>query len=205
MAFAERPSAFGPFQGQGFTGDYNTRRVIRWTDEPVGTRRQGASFPFLDGLDAGPTELTFGPNDAFYIGFMSDASWYPERARGGIYRVAFTGPAPFAVRDCHVAGDGFAIELTNSAGPASILPRNSVAVHRYFHEYRGSYYSDEIGHEDVPVHGVQLTADCRTLLVRTAPHLTPRIYRMNLRGVRSAGGQQLDNGEIYYTMHSVPK
>jgi len=31
MDFAESPARFGPFQNQGFSADYNTNQVIRWT------------------------------------------------------------------------------------------------------------------------------------------------------------------------------
>jgi len=207
LAFAESEVPFGPFQGQGFAADYNTQRIIRWTDEPVGERRQGACYPFLDGLDAGPTQMTFGPDGALYVGFMSDGSWYPERARGGVYVItasADESEQAFAVRRASATRDGFAIELTAPADPASVGPQTCERVHRYFHEYRGSYHSDEIAHEDVPVTRIELSADGRTLLLKCGPHVTPRIYSIQLRGLRSVSGKGLESGEMYLTVHTMP-
>jgi hypothetical protein len=103
-----------------------------------------------------------------------------------------------------LGGEGFAIKLTEPADPDSVRTAACVRVHRYFHEYRGAYHPEEIAHEDVTVRRVELSADRRTLLVATAPHLTPRIYRVQLRGVRSAGGRPLERGEMYFTVHAVP-
>jgi len=204
ILFAESTPSFGPFQGDGFAADYNTRRVIRWTEQEVGTERQGACYAFLDGLDAGPTDMVFGPDGALYIAFMSDGSWYHERPRGGVYRVRYRGRAPFSVHAAKITRDGFSIDFTGPVDPASIGTATCRKVHRYFHEYKGRYHSEEIAHEDVPVRGIRLSEDARTLTLITDNAVTPRIYKIHLRGVRSADGRPLDNGECFVTVKNVP-
>ena len=204
LTFADGEVPFGAFQGQGLAADYNTRRIIRWTDQPVGDGRQGACYPFLDGLDAGPTQMIFGPDGALYVGFMSDGSWYPERARGGIFRIVPEGPTGVSVLRAESTPTGFVVEFTEPVDPASIGPGTCDRVHRYFHEYEGRYHSEEIAHEDVPVQELVLSPDGRRLTLTTGPHVTPRIVALQLRGVRAVTGEALEVGEVYLTVHTQP-
>ncbi|MCP3920163.1 MAG: c-type cytochrome [bacterium] len=204
LAFADAEVPFGSFQGQGLAADYNTRRIIRWTDQPAGAGRQGACYPFLDGLDAGPTQMVFGPDGALYIGFMSDGSWYPERARGGVYRVVPEGRPGLAVLRVESTPTGFVVEFTEPVDPASIGPGTCDRVHRYFHQYEGRYHSEEVAHEDVPVQDLALSPDGRTLTLTTGRHVTPRIVALQLRGVRAMTGEALESGEVYSTVHTQP-
>ena len=204
VAFAESARPFGVFQGHAFAADYNTRRVIRWTDQAVGSLRQGACYAFLEGIDAGPTDLAFGPDGALYVGFMSEGDWYPERARGGIYRVWPQPASPFAILEARTVADGFEITFTGPVDPASVGPDACRKVHRWFHEYKGVYHSEEIAHEDVPVTGMDLSSDRRTLHLRTGAHVTPRICEIQLRGITSASGASLASKEVYLTVHTAP-
>ncbi len=204
LAFADAEVPFGPFQGQGLAADYNTRRIIRWTDQPAGAGRQGACYPFLDGLDAGPTQMIFGPDGALYVGFMSDGAWYPERARGGIFRVVPEGRAGVAVLRAESTPTGFVVKFTEPVDPASIGPGTCDRVHRYFHEYEGRYHSEEVAHEDVPVQEITLSPDGRSLTLTIGQHVTPRIVALQLRGVRAVTGEALEGGEVYLTMHTQP-
>jgi mono/diheme cytochrome c family protein len=205
IAIAETSPSFGPFQGDGFAADYNTRRIVRWTEQQVVEERQGACYAFLDGLDAGPTDVVFGPDGALYIAYMSEGSWYPERARGGVYRVSFEGSNPFAIRRAEITKTGFQIEFTEPVDPSSIDQATCRKVHRYFHEYKGTYHSEEIAHEDVPVRSIQLSQDAHQLTLTTDAHKTPRIYRIQLRGVRSEDGRPLHDGESFITVKAIPE
>ncbi len=212
MEFAESPVPFGPFQDQGFSADYNTNQVIRWTDYQIDDPRcpksipgrQGACYPFFSGTDAGPTEIIFGPDGAMYVGFMCDQGWYGGQARSGIYKISYVGPQTFAIRHARATKDGFRIELTDRADPASVTPDVCPKVHRWWHENKGTYASPEIAHEDVPVHDVTLSGDGRTLMLKTDPHVTPRLYRVELKGLRSTEGRDLADGLVYLTVHWVP-
>ncbi|NQU20815.1 MAG: hypothetical protein HQ567_05990, partial [Candidatus Nealsonbacteria bacterium] len=211
MDFAESPVPFGPFQGQGFSADYNTNQIIRFTDYPIDagpgkkylTGRQGTCYPFLKGTDAGPTEIVFGPDGAMYIGFMCDQGWYGGRARGGIYKVTYTGEPTFAVGEARAVKEGFRIELTAAADPATVTPDVCPKVRRWWHENKGAYASPEIAHEDVPVTEITLSPDGKTLLLKIESHVTPRLYRIDLKGLRSKAGRELADGLIYPTVHWV--
>jgi len=205
MAFAESPVPFGPFQGQGFSGDYNTNQVIRWTDYAVGEDRQGTCYPFLTGTDAGPTEIAFGPDGALYVGFMCDQGWYGGRARGGIYRVTYEGPPTVAVREARVERDGFRLEFTVALDPDSVSPDACRSVHRWWHENKGAYASPEIAHEDVPVQDVTLSADGRSLRLNVDVTLVPRLYRIRLRGLRARDGRPLPDEPVFLTVHDLPR
>jgi len=204
MDFAESPVSFGPFQDQGFSADYNTNQVIRWTDYAIGNQRQGACYPFFQGTDAGPTEIVFGPDGALYVGFMCDQGWYGGQARGGIYKVTFVGTRPFTIRQARVTKDGFAVEMTDRVDPASVSLETCPKVHRWWHENKGSYASPEIAHEDVPVRKISLADDGRTLQLQIASHVTPRLYRVELKGLRATQGQELAGGLVYLTVHWLP-
>ena len=205
MDFAESRTPFGPFQGQGFSADYNTNQVIRWTDYPIAGKRQGACYSFFTGAEAGPTEIVFGPDGALWVAFMSDSGWYGGRARGGIYKITYEGRPPLAVSRARVTRDGFSLEMTEPVDPTSVTPDICRKVHRWWHENQGTYASPEIAHEDVAVHEVKLAADGRTILLRTDPHVTPRLYRIELKGLKTKDGRALADGLAFLTVHWAPQ
>ena len=201
MDIAESQIPFGPFQGQGFSADYNTNQVIRWTDYALGTARQGACYPFFTGTDAGPTEIHFGPDGSLYVAFMCDQGWYGGRARGGIYKVSYVGPPPLAIWEARPTVNGFVIEMTGQVDPASVTLEVCPKVHRWWHENKGDYASPEIAHEDVAVRQITLGYDGKTLVLVTDPHVTPRLYRVELKGLRATDGRELADGLVYLTVH----
>ncbi|MEE8451069.1 MAG: DUF6807 family protein, partial [Thermoguttaceae bacterium] len=197
MDFADSDVPFGPFQGQGFSADYNTNQVIRWADYAVGEKRQGTCYNFFTGTDAGPTEIVFGPDGAMYVGFMCDQGWYGGRARGGIYKISYVGPRTFAVLEARAVKDGFTIELTDQVDPATVSLDICPKVHRWWHENKGTYASPEIDHEEVPVQEISVSADGKILHLKTDKHVTPRLYRIELKGLKSKEGRELVDGLIY--------
>ena len=204
MDIAESRVPFGPFHGQGFSADYNTNQVIRWTAYDLGTSSQGACYPFFTGTDAGPTEIRFGPDGSLYVAFMCDQGWYGGRARSGIYKVTYVGPPPFAIWEARPTADGFVIEMTGQVDPTSVSLDVCPKVHRWWHENKGDYASPEIAHEDVAVRQLKLGYDGKTLILVTAPHVTPRLYRLELKGLRAADGRELADGLVYLTVHWLP-
>ena len=204
MDIAESRVPFGPFHGQGFSADYNTNQVIRWTDYDLGTSSQGACYPFFTGTDAGPTEIRFGPDGSLYVAFMCDQGWYGGRARSGIYKVSYVGPPPFAIWEARPTADGFVIEMTGQVDPASVTLDVCPKVHRWWHENKGDYASPEIAHEDVAVRQLKLGYDGKTLILVTDLHVTPRLYRLELKGLRAADGRELADGLVYLTVHWLP-
>jgi len=204
MDIAESRVPFGPFHGQGFSADYNTNQVIRWTDYDLGTASQGACYPFFTGTDAGPTEIRFGPDGSLYVAFMCDQGWYGGRARSGIYKVSYVGPPPFAIWEARPTADGFVIEMTGQVDPASVTLDVCPKVHRWWHENKGDYASPEIAHEDVAVRKLTLGYDGKTLILVTDPHVTPRLYRLELKGLRAADGRELADGLVFLTVHWLP-
>jgi len=64
--------------------------------------------------------------------------------------------------------------------------------------------SPEIAHEDVAVRRLTLGYDGKTLILVTHPHVTPRLYRLELKGLRAADGRELADGLVYLTVHWLP-
>ena len=73
-------------------------------------------------------------------------------------------------------------------------------VHRWWHENKGDYASPEIAHEDVAVREIALGYDGKTLILVTDPHVTPRLYRLELKGLRATDGRLLADGLVYLTV-----
>jgi glucose/arabinose dehydrogenase/cytochrome c2 len=211
IAFAETGGRFGAFEGQGLAGDFNTRRVIRWTHDAAGARRQGACYDFAGGFELGPTALAFGPDGALYVAAMVDGTWLQGEARGGIYRIeaaqqaAPDAPRPFEVLEARARRDGFELRFTEALDPAS-LAGGSVKARRFAYEYRGGYFSEEIAHEELAFSAREVAPDGRSLRLRlAAPQLAPRIAALRLLGLRSAAGRPLRGGTFYVTVNGVPE
>ena len=55
----------------------------------------------------------------------------------------------------------------------------------------------------MPVQKISVSADGKTLHLKTDTHVTPRLYRIELKGLKSKEGRELVDGLIFATVHWV--
>lgn len=195
---------FGPFAGQFFMAELMFGgAIIRASVEVVNGQAQGSCFPFWGKGLMGPVVLTFDAKGRLWVGSITEPGWMAQPDRGAVYRLQFTGQAPFEMRDIQVRRDGFRVNFTTPVDPKSASDPAAYAVEHYRYEYTGSYGSPELDRTKVTVSSVSVAADGRSVDLQL-PLVKDRVYVITPRGVTSTKGEALVHPTGAYTLHEIP-
>lgn len=192
---------FGPFGGQFFVGEMNRERIVRVMLEQVNGAFQGACVPFLDslGLRKGNNRLAFGPDGSLWTG-QNDHGWLGEK---GIQRIVFTGKMPMDVYTMKLGRNGFDVTFTKSLRDSTALNPANYSFSRYYYSYHPQYGSKKQELEGVPVTGVKLSADGRTVSLSLGSLKPGFVYELHLGNILSGTGEPLRNRLVCYTLNQL--
>lgn len=192
---------FGPFAGQLLVGEMNQGRIVRVMLERVGGQLQGACLPFLDGqgLRKGNNRLAFAPDGSLWVG-QNAHGWAGEE---GIQRIVYTGKPPLDIHTMRLTPQGFELTFTQPVDAAAAAnPKNYVFRH-YYYQYHQRYGSDQQDVQAVPVTGVKVSADGRTVSLQLAALKPGYVYELRLGDIRTPAGKPLANKIICYTLNKL--
>jgi len=196
---------FGPFAGQFFMAELMFGgAIIRAAVETVNGQAQGSCFPFWGKGLMGPVVLTFDPKGRLWVGSITEPGWMAQPDRGAVYRIQFTGDAPFEMRDIRVLPKGFRVNFTTPVDPKTAADAASYGVEHYRYEYTGSYGSPELDRTKVTVDSVRVAEDGRSVELTLPPLVKDRVYLITPRGVKSAKGEALVHPIGAYTLQEIP-
>jgi len=196
---------FGPFAGQFFLAELMFGgAIIRANVEKVNGEYQGACFPFWGRGLLGPLTLAFDPRGRLWVGGITEPGWMAQPDRGALFRIDYTGRAPFEMQSLHVLPHGFRIVFTRPVAPATARDLASYRIEHYRYEYTGAYGSPELDRTRLHIERVELSADGRSVDLITAPLIKDRVYLLEARGVRSAEGEALVHPAGAYTLNEIP-
>jgi len=197
---------FGPFAGQFFMAELMFGgAIIRAAVETVNGQAQGSCFPFWGKGLMGPVVVTFDPKGRLWVGSITEPGWMAQPDRGAVYRIQFTGEAPFEMRDIRVLPKGFRVTFTTPVDPKTAGDAASYGVEYYRYEYTGSYGSPELDRTKVTVDSVSVAGDGRSADLMLPPLVKDRVYLVTPRGVKSAKGEALLHPTGAYTLHEIPQ
>jgi hypothetical protein len=196
---------FGPFPGQFFLAELmHGGAIVRASVEKVNGVYQGACFPFWGKGLLGPLTLAFDPKGRLWVGAITTPGWMGQPDRGALFRIDFTGPAPFEIETIRARPRGFRLVFTRRVDTKTARQAASYRIEHYRYEYTGAYGSPELDRTGVDVRGVELHADGRTVDLTTAPLIKGRVYALTAGGVRSTRNEPLLHATGVYTLNEVP-
>ncbi|HLY09987.1 MAG TPA: hypothetical protein VKW04_11840 [Planctomycetota bacterium] len=196
---------FGPFAGQFFMAELMFGgAIIRASVETVNGQAQGSCFPFWGKGLMGPVVLTFDPKGRLWVGSITEPGWMAQPDRGAVYRIQFTGEAPFEMRDIRVLPRGFRVTFTTPVDPKTARDPSAYSLEHYRYEYTGAYGSPELERTKVTVESVLVAADGRSVDLGLPPLVKDRVYLISPRGVKSAKGEALVHPLGAYTLQEIP-
>ena len=203
----------GPFKGQMLVADYQLSVVTRVMLEKVNGEYQGAVWPFAKGFLSGINRLAVGPDGKVYVGGGKGAHW--SGAVGpqmySLDRLAFTGKAPFEVKEVHAAADGFDLLFTEPVDPEAAGKPESYDVAQYTYEYHKAYGSPEFDHAGNPNSSTDIKiASAKVSDDKLKVHLTLEGLRkgyvtmVRSLDVVSDAGDNLRHDTFWYTLNEIP-
>lgn len=196
---------FGPFAGQFFLAELVFGGgIIRADLERINGEYQGACFPFWGRGLLGPLNLAFDPRGRLFVGSITEPGWMAQPDRGALYRIDHTGEVPFEIKTLRIRPDGFRIEFTRPATPASARDPKSYRVESWRYEYTGAYGSPEYDRAASPIERIEVADDGRSANLIMKPPVKDRVYLIRAGGVRSPAGEGLVHDSGAYTVNEAP-
>jgi hypothetical protein len=205
VAYDSTGGNFGPFAGQFFLAELMYGgAIIRASVEKVNGEYQGACFPFWGKGLLGPLTLAFDPRGRLWVGGITEPGWMAQPDRGALFRIDYTGQAPFEIQSIHVLPGGFRLQFTTPAAPDTARDRASYQIEHYRYEYTGAYGSPELDRTSVPIEKVEVAADGRSVTLTTASLVRDRVYLISAAGLRSTKGDLPVHATGAYTLNEIP-
>jgi hypothetical protein len=198
----------GPFAGQMVFGDVTYGGLQRAYLEKVGGEYQGAVFRMTQGLEAGVSRISLGPDGAIYTGGIgSTGNWGQEgKLKYGLQKLSLSGTDAFDILSMRAVDGGFRISYTQPLSEATaqdLAAKYEAAQWRYVPTPR--YGGPKVDEETLDVTSATLSRDRRTVTLKLAGLRPGRVvYVHSPRPFASASGQELWSTEAWYTLNRMP-
>ncbi|MZE55729.1 hypothetical protein GTY86_31525 [Streptomyces sp. SID5770] len=197
----------GPFAGQMLFGDVTYGGVQRGFLEKVGGEYQGAVFRLTQGLEAGVTRISVGPDGALYAGGLgAGGNWGQEgKLAFGLQKLSPNGANAFDIRAMRAVAGGFALEYTQ---PLSTQTATDLAKRYTIKQWRyaptADYGGPKIGEETLTAQSATLSADRKTVTLAIPGLKADRVVHVRSpRPFSSATGETLWSTEAWYTLNRL--
>ncbi|WP_435190655.1 ricin-type beta-trefoil lectin domain protein [Streptomyces sp. bgisy126] len=198
----------GPFAGQMLFGDVTYGGVQRGFLEKVGGEYQGAVFRLTQGLEAGVTRISVGPDGALYAGGLgAGGNWGQEgKLAFGLQKLSPNGANAFDIRAMRAVPGGFALEYTQ---PLSTQTATDLAKRYKIKQWRyaptADYGGPKIGEETLTAQSATLSADRKTVTLAVPGLKADRVVHVRSpRPFSSSTGESLWSTEAWYTLNRLP-
>jgi hypothetical protein len=197
----------GPFAGQMVFGDVTYGGLQRAYLEKIGGEYQGAVFRMTQGLEAGVSRISLGPDGAVYTGGIgSEGNWgQAGKLRFGLQKLSVTGTDAFDMLAMRAVDGGFEIEYTQPLSEQTaqdLAGRYRAAQWRYVASPQ--YGGPKIDEQTLSVTSAALSADRRTVALMIDGLRPGRVVHVHSpRPFAAASGAQLWSTEAWYTLNRL--
>lgn len=199
----------GPFAGQLLFGDVTYGGIQRADLEKVDGEYQGAVFRHTQGLEAGITRISTGPDGAIYAGGLgADGNWGQEgKLRFGLQKLTPNGKSVFDIKTMRATREGFELSYTKPLSEETVakLTSGAYSVEQWRYVPTPAYGGPKVDEEELPVAAAQVSDDRRTVRITVPGLKTDRVVHVRSpRPFASADGEQLWSTEAWYTLNALP-
>ncbi len=198
----------GPFAGQMLIGDVTYGGIQRAYLEKIGGEYQGAVFRMTQGLEAGVTRISEGPDGAIYAGGLgAGGNWGQEgKLNHGLQKLTPNGTSTFDILAMRAVPGGFEVEYTQPVSPETA---NELATRYTAQQWRyvptAAYGGPKVDQENLSVTSAVLSADGRKVTLQLAGLKAGHVvYLRSPRPFSSDSGQSLWSTEAWYTLNTLP-
>ncbi|GAA3248012.1 family 16 glycoside hydrolase [Dactylosporangium siamense] len=198
----------GTFAGQLAIGDVTYGGLQRAYLEKVNGEYQGALFRMTQGLEAGVSEVSLGPDGALYTGGLhGGGNWGQDgKLSYGLQKLTPNGTNTFDILAMRAQSGGFEIEYTKpvSAETAAALA-GKYRVKQWRYVPTAAYGGPKVDEETLTVTSATLSADGKKVTLAIDGLKAGRVvYVRSPRPFSSTDGQALWSTEAWYTLNAIP-
>ncbi|MBT5927170.1 MAG: hypothetical protein HOH33_11170 [Verrucomicrobia bacterium] len=200
--FDETDGQFGPFSGQVFIGCQTRSSIVRGNLEKVNGEYQGAVFNFIDHLQSGCIRLSFDPQGKLWVG-QTGRGWASKGGKMfGLQRIEWDGETvPFEIHSLQLTSTGFQVNFTQAIDVSDFNKQN-VQVSSWHYHYHGQYGSPKVDEQNLEITLESIAASAKSLRLNV-PLETGKVYRIELKGLKSKKGKTPGTAHGYYTLNNL--
>ncbi|MFI9006057.1 ricin-type beta-trefoil lectin domain protein [Actinosynnema sp. NPDC053489] len=196
----------GPFAGQLVFGDVTYGGLQRAFLEKVNGEYQGAVFRHTQGLEAGVSRISLGPDGAIYTGGIGAGGNWGQAGKlsHGLQKLTPNGGTAFDILAMRTVDGGFELEYTQ---PLSVQTAQDLAAKYRATQWRyhptSAYGGPKIDEKALPVTSATLSADRKKVVVKLSGLQSNRVVHLRSpRPFTSESGQSLWSTEAWYTLNA---
>jgi hypothetical protein len=196
----------GPFAGQMVFGDVTYGGLQRAYLEKVNGEYQGAVFRHTQGLEAGVSRISIGPDGAIYSGGIgAGGNWGQAGKLGhGLQKLTPNGGNAFDILAMRTVEGGFELEYTQplSAQTAQDLVGKYQAT-QWRYQPTPAYGGPKIDQKSLPVTSATISADRKKVVVKLSGLQSGHVVHLRSpKPFTSDSGQALWSTEAWYTLNA---
>jgi hypothetical protein len=198
----------GTFAGQLVIGDVTYGGLQRAYLEKVNGEYQGALFRMTQGLEAGISEVSLGPDGALYVGGLhGGGNWGQEgKLTFGLQKLTPNSNSTFDILAMRATSTGFELEYTqplSAETAANLVSKYRVKQWRY--APTAAYGGPKIDEQTLAVTSATLSADGKRVALTISGLQAGRVVHIRSpRPFASTSGQSLWSTEAWYTLNAIP-
>ncbi|OLF10005.1 family 16 glycoside hydrolase, partial [Actinophytocola xanthii] len=197
----------GPFAGQLVFGDVTYGGLQRAYLEKINGEYQGAVFRHTQGLEAGVSRISLGPDGAIYTGGIgAGGNWgQAGKLNYGLQKLTPNGGNAFDILAMRSVQGGFEVEYTQ---PLSAATAQDLATKYRATQWRyvptADYGGPKVDEERLTVASATLSTDRRKVTLSIPGLRTGRVVHLHSpRPFTAENGQALWSTEAWYTLNST--
>ncbi len=199
---------FGPLSGHGIGCEYDSRFLVRFTLQPVGTTYQGAVYAFSQppaegggGRFLGTLCGAVSPRGEIYVGSLDDSGWLGGPNVGDLVRLTPNGQLPLGIREVRATPRGFTISFTAAVDQVAAARPENYTIACYTRQWQGAYATPDSGRRQVKIERVAATHDGLSVALDVDRLQENFVYEVTCGRIGPGAKTALQPATAYYTLN----
>ncbi len=209
-AWEKSQEHFGPFAGDLIGCEYDSRRLVRMSLDPIGDTFQGGVYPFSQVPDSleegllGPLVAAVSPQGELIVGGIRDSGWGAGNNIGEIVSLRINADAlPGGIRRIRPVKDGFEIEFLRPVDPTLAMIAGNYRIFSARRESTPAYGGPDLERRSEPVQKVSLAEDRLHVTLSLGKLREGFVYEFQLKNLM-ADGKPFFPAEGFYSLKQEP-
>ncbi len=201
---------FGPLEGHLVGCEYDTRRLVRMSLQPVGDTFQGAVYPLSrettaeDPTFLGPLCCGVAPDGDLYIGCILDSGWGGGNNVGSLVRMRpRLQKLPAGMAEVRACPDGFTIDFTRAVDRQLAADASHYSISSFTRISTPDYGGDDQDRRVEKITALRVTDDGKQVAIVLGQLRLGYVYHFRLKNL-SAGGEEFFPAEAFFTLRRIP-
>ena len=211
LGFFPEDFSVASLAGHAIACEYDTQCLIRMSFQEVDGVIQGGCYrfsrPVQDGEQSdllGPISISFGPDNALYVGHIRDSGWQGAGNIGEISRLTPAGDLPNGICEIRAVSAGFEIEMMHALSAGQLLSPEDWDIQCLTRVWQGSYGTPDSDRRRITPRKITLLPDQKTLRLETEGHLQGYLYEFRIAS-NDGVVPEMWPVEGFYTMKQIPR